>query len=215
MKESTAREQILTGIRNALIEKVDNPYPDVDFTSEVFHKPPNGMEPEVLFAHELLAIGGQFIYCENEKAFLEYLAALVKQNNWTVISCKSDQLSNMLSAGNISTVFDLAYEDETVVGITSCEKLIARTGSVLVSSLDSGGRSAYAYPDVHLVKAYASQVVMSLKKAFIELRIKYPNGLPSQLTLITGPSRTADIEKTLVMGAHGPKELYVFLIDDL
>ncbi len=215
MKESTAREQILSSIRNALIEKVDNPYLDVDFISEVFHKPPEDMEPEVLFARELLAVGGQFIYCENEKAFLDYLTALMKQKNWPVISCKSDQLSNMLSAGSIPTIFDLTYEDETVVGITSCEKLIARTGSVLVSSLDSGGRATFAYPDVHLVKAYASQVVMSLKKAFIELRNKYPGGLPSQLTVITGPSRTADIEKTLVMGAHGPKELYVFLIDDL
>lgn len=215
MKESTAREQILTSIRNALLEKVDNPYVDVDFTSEVFQSPPEGMEPEVLFARELLAVGGQFIYCENEKAFLDYLSALMNQKNWPLLACKSDQLSNMLSAGNIATVYDLTNVDETLVGITSCEKLIARTGSVLVSSLDSGERSAYAYPDVHLVKAYASQVVMSLKKAFIELRNKYPGGLPSQLTLITGPSRTADIEKTLVMGAHGPKELYVFLIDDL
>jgi L-lactate dehydrogenase complex protein LldG len=215
MKESTAREQILTSIRNALLEKVDNPYADVDFSSEVFQSPPEGMEPEVLFARELLAAGGQFIYCENEKAFLDYLTALMQQKNWPLLACKSDQLSNMLSAGAIATVYDLTNEDETVVGITSCEKLVARTGSVLVSSLNSGARSAYAYPDVHLVKAYASQVVMSLKKAFIELRNKYPGGLPSQLTLITGPSRTADIEKTLVMGAHGPKELYVFLIDDL
>jgi L-lactate dehydrogenase complex protein LldG len=215
MKESTAREQILTSIRNALLEKVDNPYPDVDFTSEVFQSPPEGMEQEVLFARELLAVGGQFVYCENEIAFLEYLSTLMQQKSWQVLACKSNQLCNMLAAGNIPTVFDLRNEDETVVGITSCEKLIARTGSVLVSSLDSGGRSAYAYPDVHIVKAYASQVVMSLKKAFIELRNKYPAGLPSQLTLITGPSRTADIEKTLVMGAHGPKELYVFLIDDL
>lgn len=39
--------------------------------------------------------------------------------------------------------------------------------------------------------------------------------MPSMVTLITGPSRTADIEKTLVMGAHGPKELYVFLLEDI
>jgi len=44
---------------------------------------------------------------------------------------------------------------------------------------------------------------------------KYGGNFPSQMTVITGPSRTADIEKTLVMGAHGPKELYVFMIDDL
>ena len=46
------------------------------------------------------------------------------------------------------------------------------------------------------------------------MKKKYPDNYPSMISLITGPSRTADIEKTLVMGAHGPKELYVFLIED-
>jgi L-lactate dehydrogenase complex protein LldG len=46
------------------------------------------------------------------------------------------------------------------------------------------------------------------------IRKKYEDGFPSLISFITGPSRTADIEKTLVMGAHGPKELYVFLIED-
>jgi L-lactate dehydrogenase complex protein LldG len=46
------------------------------------------------------------------------------------------------------------------------------------------------------------------------MRKKYLASLPSMMTLITGPSRTADIEKTLVMGAHGPRELYVFLLED-
>jgi L-lactate dehydrogenase complex protein LldG len=44
---------------------------------------------------------------------------------------------------------------------------------------------------------------------------KYGNKLPSMISMITGASRTADIEKTLVMGAHGPKELVLFLIDDV
>ncbi|MCK5078809.1 MAG: LUD domain-containing protein, partial [Bacteroidales bacterium] len=46
------------------------------------------------------------------------------------------------------------------------------------------------------------------------MKEKYGQDLPSMISLITGPSRTADIEKTLVMGAHGPRELYVFLVDD-
>lgn len=215
MKESTPREQILTKIRNALLEKVENPYQHVDFSSEVFHQLPEDMELEVVFAQELITLGGQFVYCENEKSFLDYLQSLMHQRNWPVLVCKIKQLANLLAAGDIPVVHDLTTDDREVVGITSCEKLIARTGSIMVSSLDSGGRRAYAYPDVHIVKAYASQVVPNLKTAFSDLRAKYPDGLPSQLTVISGPSRTADIEKTLVMGAHGPKELYVFMIDDL
>ena len=57
--------------------------------------------------------------------------------------------------------------------------------------------------------------MLDLKDGFNRLKEKYGQKLPSMISTITGPSRTADIEKTLVLGAHGPKELYVFLIDDL
>jgi L-lactate dehydrogenase complex protein LldG len=57
-------------------------------------------------------------------------------------------------------------------------------------------------------------MVMDIKDGFKLLKNKYGNRLPSMITNVTGPSRTADIEKTLVLGAHGPKELFVFLLDD-
>ncbi|RZL62420.1 MAG: hypothetical protein EOO93_08835, partial [Pedobacter sp.] len=66
----------------------------------------------------------------------------------------------------------------------------------------------------HIVIAKTSQLVLDLKDAFLLLKNKYGNQIPSMISNITGPSRTADIEKTLVLGAHGPKELFVFLIDD-
>jgi L-lactate dehydrogenase complex protein LldG len=78
----------------------------------------------------------------------------------------------------------------------------------------SPGRKIIAYPEIHLVVATASQLVPDIKRGIQLLRRKYGEEFPSLVSLITGPSRTADIEKTLVMGAHGPKELYIFLIDD-
>jgi L-lactate dehydrogenase complex protein LldG len=66
---------------------------------------------------------------------------------------------------------------------------------------------------VHIVLAYTSQLVLDLKDGFKLLKKKYGNNIPSLISTITGPSRTADIEKTLVLGAHGPKELFVFLLD--
>jgi L-lactate dehydrogenase complex protein LldG len=64
------------------------------------------------------------------------------------------------------------------------------------------------------VIANTSQIVPDIKDALTGMKERYGKNLPSLVSVITGPSRTADIEKTLVMGAHGPKELYLFLIDN-
>src|SRR5262249_43068275 len=98
--------------------------------------------------------------------------------------------------------------------ITLCECLVARTGSVIISSRQMSGRRLPFFPDVHVVLAYTSQLVGEIKDALQLIKLKYGDQIPSMITAITGPSRTADIEKTLVKGAHGPKEIFVFLVDD-
>ena len=84
----------------------------------------------------------------------------------------------------------------------------------MVSSKQQCGRRMFVYPPVHIVLAYTSQLVPDLKQALIGIKQKYSDKIPSMISVITGPSRTADIEKTLVLGAHGPREIYVFLVDD-
>lgn len=91
--------------------------------------------------------------------------------------------------------------------------LIARTGSILLSSAQHMGRSAPVYYPVHIVFAYLDQVVYDIEDGIKAMKKKYGNNLPSMINLATGPSRTADIEKTLVVGVHGPGEVYCFLIN--
>ena len=98
--------------------------------------------------------------------------------------------------------------------ITSCEFLVARTGSIVISSRQTSGRRLAVFPSTHIVVAYTSQLVRDVKDALEGIKNKYGDQLPSMITTITGPSRTADIEKTLILGAHGTKEVYVFLVDD-
>ncbi|MDD3636944.1 MAG: LUD domain-containing protein [Bacteroidales bacterium] len=215
MKESTPREQILTKIRNALIEKTSLPYPDVDISSSVL-KPIDEKEGlEVAFAKALIQAGGQFVYCENEHQFLGYLQTLMQERGWDTIWTQSNKVKQVLKAGELSFAEVPGKDSKQLVGLTDCERLIAQNGSIVLSDQKSGSRMAIAFPEVQLVMGYASQVVSTLKTALQDIRQFYPDTLPSQLVFITGPSRTADIEKTLVMGAHGPKELILFLIDDI
>ena len=212
MKESTSKEKVLKKVRNALINKLDNPFKNVDFTSPVF--PPQLEEPEVEFAQNLMETGGTFIYCENEKDFGNQLSTFVQQENLTNIYCIDEGISGLLKETGIK--FSNSEEDflNLKIGITPCDFLISRFGSIMVSSGLSSGRRLMVYPETHIVVAKASQVVPELKDALLGMKKKYTDNFPSQITTITGPSRTADIEKTLVMGAHGPKNLFVFLIDD-
>jgi L-lactate dehydrogenase complex protein LldG len=97
--------------------------------------------------------------------------------------------------------------------ITSCEALVARTGSIVLSSNQTKGRTTSVYAPVHICIAFTNQLVYDIKDALQMMRNKYGEHLPSLITFATGPSRTADIEKTLVVGVHGPKEVYLFLVE--
>lgn len=215
MEETTSREQILTKIRNALIDKSDMPYPDAELSRPVLYQPNLDQGLEVIFAQELIKAKGNFIYCENEIQFIEFLKSLISEKEWPAIWTKSNKMKQLLEAGQISFTMEPPEKVDSLVGLSPAEKLIAQTGTIVLSDTNSGSRSAIALPDVQLIMAYASQVVLSLKEALRDLKLSYPDKLPTQITFVTGPSRSADIEKTLVMGAHGPKALYLFLIDDI
>ena len=82
-----------------------------------------------------------------------------------------------------------------------------------MTSAQQSGRTTSVYAPIHICIAYTNQLVYDIKEGLQILKEKYTVKLPSLITLATGPSRTADIEKTLVVGVHGPKEVYVFLVD--
>lgn len=207
---TTSKEKLLKKIRKALLEKRDNPYPNLE---DLPHYPPNDELPEVQFAEEFKAAAGQFVFCEDEIQFIDSLLNLAEERKWRKIYCWEPELQDMLSRYDYPFFETDKDFEQAEVGFTLCEALIARNGSILLSNAGMSGRRLSIYPPVHIVLAYTSQLVTDLKDAFKLVKNKYGNQLPSMLTTVTGPSRTADIEKTLVMGAHGPKELLVFLLE--
>ncbi len=208
----TEKEYILRKVREASYKSYDGVNPNIDYDSKVFAY--NDDNPLVVFAENLIGIGGNFVYCQNEHDFAIKLAALLDEREWLNPACQSQELAALLAEKNIVFRVENTLPIDSKVGISSCEYLVARLGSIVVSSWSNPGRQMHAYPEIHIVVAKASQVVKDIGEAIKKIRKKYSVDFPSEITLITGPSRTADIEKTLVMGAHGPKELIVFVIAD-
>lgn len=212
MEESNSREKILKRIRNALINRQENPFQNIEFESPIYKKIEKPLD--VTFATEFTKASGKFVYCENRKDFLQKLKSLMNENFWSSVFCKDRYIQAMLAKAEIPFQFEEKDFKQLIVGITPCEYLVARLGSIVVSSKYENGRRLHFYPEVHIVMAYSSQIVPDIIDAIKELKKQFGENYPSMITFITGPSRTADIEKTLVMGVHGPKDLYVFLIDD-
>jgi len=169
--------------------------------------------PDIItcFKNELEAINGQCVICDNETDLYGKLKSFVTKKELPYLFCRDTYIAHQLQQNGIPLSFDEINFEAMQAGITGCEFLVARTGSTLVSSSSQSGRQLNVFPPIHIVLAHVSQLVNYLDDALISIQQKYGDDLPSAISTITGPSRTADIEKTLVLGAHGPKEFIVFL----
>jgi L-lactate dehydrogenase complex protein LldG len=207
---STARENILNKIKQALLKPVPVPFPASENNESVFL--PSQQELEVEFAENFTKLEGRFSFCADEKELVTQLQALIATRKWTKIFSRETAMQNKLSQAGFTTVYadDVATCD---AAITGCESLIARTGSMVMSSAQLSGRTVSVYAPVHICIAYTDQLVYEISEGLQQLREGYAQQFPSLVTLATGPSRTADIEKTLVVGVHGPKEVFCFLVD--
>ncbi len=212
MEESTSKEKVLKKVRDALINKTDNPYPVVDFELPVYKEITESLD--VNFAQEFTRAGGKFVYSENIGELVSNLSLISQGNQWDEVYCIDPLLQDVLDKADIPFGSDAESFHSLKVGVTGCEYLIARLGSIMISSKQISGRRLNIYPEIHVVIAFTSQLVPDLKQALADIKVKYGARIPSLISVITGPSRTADIEKTLVMGAHGPCELFVFLVED-
>lgn len=210
MNISPSRENILKKIRKALSHSTPLPFPQAEGNQPVFQ--PLQQEIEVEFAEQFTKLLGKFIYCINRQELAFQLNSLIQKQDWKKVYCLEDNLSEIAGPQVVDRFMknDLAGCD---VSITGCECLIARTGSIVMSAAQPGGRTASVYAPIHICIAYTNQLVYDVKDGLQIVKDKYGNNLPSLITFATGPSRTADIEKTLVVGVHGPKEVYLFLVE--
>lgn len=210
MEASSGKEAILKNIRRALVHPTAIPYPSIEKTDFAFDGTKEDLA--VLFAEKFSSLLGKFSFCESEMDLVQQLSLLAEQQQWNEIYCTDDNMKAALNSYGFKAFTEKPLKDADI-SITKCEVLVARTGSIVLSSAESSGRTTSVYAPVHVCIAKVSQLVYDVKDAIVFLQQKYGDQMPSMISFATGPSRTADIEKTLVVGVHGPKEVYCFLLD--
>jgi L-lactate dehydrogenase complex protein LldG len=124
------------------------------------------------------------------------------------------RLAEVLQADGLTTTS--AVDDETLfsvdVAATGATMAVAETGTIVCQSGSQLARGASLIPPFHVAVVAVSQIVPDLCDCFA--RLAALEQLPANVNLITGPSKTADIEGVLVTGVHGPREVHIVLVAD-
>ena len=178
----------------------DPTYPIRD--SSVAPLPQNDINRIEQFTKELTALGGQVREALN---FTEEIIEFLKSRDIQKIHLEPNTLDeSVLQDAGIEFTYE--PDPEILVGVTKAICGLADTGSVLV--VDGAGRPLHAslLPEIHIAVLNKADILPSLPDAISLVEDKHA------ATFITGPSRTADIEMTLTIGVHGPKEIVVFLV---
>jgi L-lactate dehydrogenase complex protein LldG len=172
-------------------------------------------EQLALFQANAAELKADFQLYNSSEETRQALVRLRDAEGWKRVACHSGDLTNVICPPlNLPLLrtdrpYDVHELEACDVGISECDALIAQTGSVLVTSRSAGGRALSVLPPHHVVLARREQLVADLPAAFELLKEKYADNYPSMISFITGPSRTGDIERILVLGAHGPKKLTI------
>ena len=168
-----------------------------------------------LFASNSADLKTDFHLLNSREEMLCKLQEISQNEGWQKVGSHHSDLTDSavtrlgLPVCDTSIEYDVKNLESCDAGISGCDALVAQTGSVLVSSLSAGGRALSVLPPHHVVLATRAQLLSDLPSAFALLKSRYAPDYPSFFSFITGPSRTGDIERILVLGAHGPKKLTI------
>lgn len=208
----SSREVILERVRQALQHK-SKQHPD---PADTEHSPYVWHESSLLetFAANITAKAANLFIVHSKVELATQLQAYLAEAQLDPIYAWEPQVKAFLTEAGVAFRDNDDNLSEIAASITLTEALVARTGSLVVSSRQKAGRRLTIYPPTHIVLAHAHQLQPDVADGLRFVSDKYGDAMPSMVSLTSGPSRTADIEKTLVLGAHGPKQLTVFILND-
>jgi len=180
---------------------------------------PSAEDQLALFRQKATGLKADFHLLSGREELANKVAELRKAEGWTKVGAHSGVLTDFacqrldLPICRTERGYQVEELENCNAGITECDALVAQTGSVLVTALSASGRALSVLPPHHVVLARRDQLVGDLPEAFALLKQKYGAKHPSFISFITGPSRTGDIERILVLGAHGPQKLTILCLE--
>jgi L-lactate dehydrogenase complex protein LldG len=180
------------------------------------------LSPVERFRERLESVGGYCVVVQGDDDAARALAAIVdelRERNGARRIALSDaadvtRLARNIAADEIKVCPSPADLFNFDAGITSAQAAIADTGTLVLEAETERHRLVSLLPPVHIAVVYARNIVLTIGDALRQLHGDDPRQMSRAITFITGPSRTADIELTLTVGVHGPKELHVIVIEE-
>jgi L-lactate dehydrogenase complex protein LldG len=175
-----------------------------------------------MFRDELEAVGGHCVVVRGEVEAAGALNDIIVELRTRLVPARRIALSDAPLVRRMAGAIAAEVENtpsatnlfDCDVGVTSAQAAIAETGTLVLESERERHRLASLLPPVHIAIVSAIDICLSLGEALRLVRRDGSTTMSRTITFITGPSRTADIELTLAIGVHGPKELYVIVIEE-
>lgn len=214
LSERTNKEQILAKVREAVMAKDEKMFSDVNMQVDTWTPFKEEDGADFTFVERFKDNGGIFVYFESNSDFIEAMRQYVVENQWEPLCSTSMKMESVFKDSGIELCSDYATNRKKTVSIVDCECLIAQTGSVVLTDTCAGSRAAYSNADVLLVYASPSQIVASMKDAIKLLKEKYSKHKPSETVIISGPSKSIEIDNHLVIGAQGIRQIALFLVEE-
>ena len=170
--------------RNEILEKlgVSDKINEIEFDKNAIKRelyPPLDKDLLTEFRTKFEDLSGNLIVCESEEELNKNLSNFIKERGFNHVLCLEPKIKSALSEFSVITNDTIDNYIDTEASITYCEALVARTGSVLVSSAGNSGRKLNIIPDVHIIIAYKKQLFAYIEDATDYIQKKYDSKLPS------------------------------------
>lgn len=179
-------------------------------------QPERGPQPEmpadlvVRFVEKALSLSSSVERLASSADVPAAVARFLAAGGWgNQLVLSADQVALSWAANGLEVAVRPAVDTDRV-GLTGCFCAIAETGTVMLLSGEESPATLSLLPETHIAVVAESRIVATMEDAFALLRAER-GGIPRAINFVSGPSRTGDIEQTIVLGAHGPCRVHLIV----